>query len=636
MPSLAATGAAATAATTANTTQVSPTALRELYAQVWRHAEGARARFLFALSLLGSSQLLKLGLPWLTAQAINAIQTQGPKGLADAALWIGAIVVLNVGVWMLHGPGRILERGVALRVRRSVADELYGKLAHAPLAWHEQRHSGDLQHRVGQASGALSNFTQNQFVYLQTFIYLVGPLVALTLLSPLTGALALLGFFIVGVIVLRFDLALMRLAVQQNDAERRYLARLLDFVGNISAVASLRLQRSTRALLDARMLAMFAPLKRSILLVEGKWCAVDLLTMGLSWTLVVVYAMSKLGTTATPATLGSAAPVSEVLLIGNLLMAHQYAQQASGVLVSMAANFQGLAHMRADFASGAPIRQAPNAVVHEPATALDWRRIDIHDLTFTHVARAALADATSAPEVRSNVVDDASRPGIHGINLRLNRGDSVALVGPSGCGKSTLMRVLAGLYEAQHGRVSVDGEGDPKRRHAAELATLIPQEAEIFEASVRDNLTLGQATDDAELQRALVASALDDVVQALPEGMQTLLSERGANLSGGQRQRLALARGLLAASRSSLLLLDEPTSALDALTEQHVFERLRAAHPKACIVASVHRLSLLSHFDCVVFMHAGRVTDVGTAAELEARQPLFAAMRRGTGATLRS
>jgi ABC-type multidrug transport system fused ATPase/permease subunit len=101
-------------------------------------------------------------------------------------------------------------------------------------------------------------------------------------------------------------------------------------------------------------------------------------------------------------------------------------------------------------------------------------------------------------------------------------------------------------------------------------------------------------------------------------------------LSGGQRQRLALARGLLAARGSSLLLLDEPTSALDALTELRVHARLQQAFAGACIVASVHRLSLLCHFDRIVFMAAGRIVDVGTLDELALRQPVFAAMLDGS------
>jgi ATP-binding cassette subfamily B protein len=196
------------------------------------------------------------------------------------------------------------------------------------------------------------------------------------------------------------------------------------------------------------------------------------------------------------------------------------------------------------------------------------------------------------------------------------------------------MRVLAGLYEAQHGQVLIDGHAEAQRRDAAEICTLIPQEAEVFEASVRDNLTLGMAVSEAALERALHASALDEVLQGLSEGLETTLAERGTNLSGGQRQRLALARGLLAAGESSLLMLDEPTSALDALAEQRVFERIRASHPSACIVASVHRLSLLDRFDRVVFMQDGRVLDSGRVADLEARLPLFAAMRRGIGVGL--
>ena len=116
------------------------------------------------------------------------------------------------------------------------------------------------------------------------------------------------------------------------------------------------------------------------------------------------------------------------------------------------------------------------------------------------------------------------------------------------------------------------------------------------------------------------------VLAGLPQGLDTPMSERGANLSGGQRQRLALARGVLAARHSSLLLLDEPTSALDAMIEQHVHGRLDKAFAGACIVASVHRLSLLARFDRVAFMVGGCVVDVGSVEELRARQPAFARM----------
>ncbi len=213
----------------------------------------------------------------------------------------------------------------------------------------------------------------------------------------------------------------------------------------------------------------------------------------------------------------------------------------------------------------------------------------------------------------------------------MQRGERIALVGPSGCGKSTLLRVLAGLYPAQRGQVAVDGVLQTGRDATAELALLIPQESQIFEASLRQNLTLDQdGVDEAALREAIHVSALETVLVGLPQGLETLLCERGVNMSGGQCQRIALARGVLAARGRSLLLLDEPTSALDPVTEQLVHRRLDKAFPDACIVASVHRLHLLEHFDKVVFMVAGQVLDIGSVAELSARQPLFAAMRLGT------
>lgn len=581
----------------------SPTPLVQLYRHAWFYAAGVRTRMVAALAMLGGSQLLKLAMPWMAAQAINSIQVAGSAGLSGAGLWIAGILCLQVTVWVFHGPARVIERSVALRVRRSVADALYARLTHAPLTWHERHHSGDLQHRVGQASSALSNFTESQFIYLQNFINVAGPLTALALLSPLTGSMALVGFVAIAFAIVRFDGALMRLAARENHAHRGYSARMLDFVGNIGSIASLRLQQATRTLLDSRLLAVFEPLRRSIVLNEWKWGAVDILSVSLSWGLVVVYAWSVHGA-------AGGAP----LLIGSLFMIYQYAQQAANVLGAMASNYQTLARTQTDFASAGPIWEAPQtpALTRAPA-GHGWQRIDLHGLGYRHAS--------------------SERGGLHDIQLSLQRGERIALVGASGCGKSTLLRVLAGLYPAEQGHVSLDGVAQLGRRHLADFATLIPQEAEVFELSLRDNITLGADTPDTDLQRALHVSVIDMVMAHLPQRLETPMSERGSNFSGGQRQRVALARGVLAATGSSVLLLDEPTSALDALTEQLVHERLSEAFPHACVIAAVHRMGLLHHFDRVVFMAEGRIVDTGTAAELAARQPVFAAMLQGAHAT---
>jgi ABC-type multidrug transport system fused ATPase/permease subunit len=560
-------------------------AARDLYRALWRHAIGVRAHMLGAAGLLSGAQLLRLTMPWLAAQAINALQ-QG--SIATAGRWILYLVGIYLLSWLLHGPGRVLERNVGVRVRERLADQLYARIASAPLAWRDGRHSGELQHRVVQSSRALSDFAQNQFGYLQSAFNFVGPIVALALLSRTSGAIAVTGYVLIALIILRFDRVLMQLARAENDAERRYAAALLDFVGNAGTVIGLRLQAASRKLLDRRMEAVIAPLRRAVMVGEGKWFTVDLLGMGLTWILVVVYVLQ----TREP---------GQAVLLGTVFMIYQYAQQAASVVGAMASNFQSFARMHTDYGSAEPIWEAPSdpdgAV---PAVVPDapWQTLELRGAGWRY--------------------GDDARGGLHGVDLQLRRGARVALIGPSGGGKSTLLRTLAGLYHPQQGELRRDG-AVMDWAELRTLATLIPQEAEVFEASVEENLTFGEPADAAALQSAVHAGVFDEVLQRLPDGLASAINERGGNLSGGQRQRLALARGALAAQGSSLLLLDEPTSALDPQAEGRVFDRMCAAFPSACIVASVHRPSLLARFDTVVVMEAGTVTDAGPRDEVLAR-----------------
>ncbi|WP_354678787.1 ABC transporter ATP-binding protein [Cupriavidus plantarum] len=562
-------------------------AARELYRALWLHAEGVRAHMLGAAALLSAAQLLRLTMPWLAAQAINALQ-QGQ--METAGRWILYLIGVYLLSWLLHGPGRVLERNVGVRVRERLADQLYARIASAPLAWRDGHHSGELQHRVVQSSRALSDFAQNQFGYLQSAFNFVGPIVALALLSRTSGAIAVTGYVIVALIILRFDRTLMHLARAENDADRRYAAALLDFVGNAGTVIGLRLQAASRRLLDHRMAAVMAPLRRAVMVNEGKWFAVDLLGMGLTWILVVVYVLQ------------SRQP-GQAVLLGTIFMIYQYAQQAATVVGAMATNFQSFARMHTDYGSAEPIWQAPGdpeAVVPAVVPDAPWRTLALRGATWRY--------------------PNDARGGLYGVDLVLHRGARVALIGPSGGGKSTLLRALAGLYRPQEGELLRDGA--PRDwSELRTLATLIPQEAEVFEASVEENLTFGVPADAAALESAVHAGVFDEVLQRMPDGLASPLNERGSNLSGGQRQRLALSRGALASAGSSLLLLDEPTSALDPQSEGRVFDRMFAAFPTACIVASVHRPSLLARFDTIVVVEAGRVVDAGPRDAVLARRP---------------
>ncbi len=294
------------------------------------------------------------------------------------------------------------------------------------------------------------------------------------------------------------------------------------------------------------------------------------------------------------------------VMLGNAVMVFQYAQQAGGVVSNMAGNYQDLITWNSDFALAAPLIGAPEPVRPEGGVPEDWREIRIEGLSFAYGG-------------------GCSENGIEDLSLALERGQRIALVGDSGAGKTTLLRVLAGLYPADEGRIEIDGVASPVRDLRA-IATLVPQDPEIFAGTIGHNITLGVDHAPEEIERACDIAGFTPVLAHLPFGLATNIAERGVNLSGGQKQRLALARGVLAARHSSLLLLDEPTSSLDPENEARVYENLLAAFPDACVISAIHRLHLLRRFDAVAFMAGGRIACFGPVDHLMAAEPRFRAL----------
>jgi ATP-binding cassette, subfamily B, bacterial len=594
-----------------------PRSVLHLYGELWSFIRGARRMFVGAVLLLIAAQVVLLVVPYISARAINTLQLRGWGGMHAAGLWLLMALLVAAGSWVLHGPARILERNVALLVRRRMSAALIEHLFCLPLGWHESHHSGATTHRVQQSTHALSGFAQSQFIYLNSAVRLVGPLFALSAIQPVVGLVAVLGFVVMSASVIGFDRAMIRLAHQENDAERRYASTLVDTLGNTTSLFALRQARGLGALLERRLLAIFEPLKRSILLNEIKWCTVDLASKALSWGLVALFAwLASRGAHA-------GGRPQTTLLLGSIYMVWEYAQQAGGVVSAVAAHFQAFARQNADYASADVIRQAPPAyfpLSNSPADGPQWRRLDIRDLVFRHSSTRC------------------ERPTLDHVSLTLERGKRYALIGGSGSGKSSLLRVLAGLYPAEGIVLRPDaGAVMPSPAEAARFlrltTTLIPQDAEVCEGSLAENLNLCESLTGApspeDYPRALEIARATDFVDPTPAGLQIHVAERAANWSGGQRSRIALARGVLAAAGSGLVLLDEPTASLDPVTEAHVFTNLFAAFSDACIVSSVHRVNLLARFDEILVMSEGRLVAQGPMDVLALTSPEFQTLVRG-------
>lgn len=218
---------------------------------------------------------------------------------------------------------------------------------------------------------------------------------------------------------------------------------------------------------------------------------------------------------------------------------------------------------------------------------------------------------------------------LHGISFRAEAGQTVALVGSSGAGKSTIAQLLPRLYDVDEGAVRLGGT-DVRDLTAASLRStlgMVTQDGHLFHDSVRANLLLAAPTaTESELWDALRRSRLDDLVRSLPDGLDTVVGERGYRLSGGERQRMTIARLLLA--RQRVVILDEATAHLDNTSEAAVQEALTEALEGRTAVVIAHRLSTVRAADMILVIEGGLIVERGTHEELLTAEGRYAELYR--------
>ena len=267
-----------------------------------------------------------------------------------------------------------------------------------------------------------------------------------------------------------------------------------------------------------------------------------------------------------------------------------------------------------------------------------WQRFQETSLSMELLADIADATAEELPDgadvqmpqiqgrVQYSDVTFGFAPGqqqLSNVSMDIAAGSFVGVVGQSGSGKSTLMKLLPRLYVPNSGSISIDGfdVNKVKLDSLRQQIGYVPQDAVLFEGTIRDNIALfGDLTDDAVIEAARIADAHEFIMQ-LPQGYSTKVGERGGTLSGGQRQRIAIARTV--ATDPRLLVFDEATSALDYETERRVFDNLMRQFSDRTVFFITHRLNTLTNADWIIFMESGILVEQGTHQDLMMRRQLY-------------
>ncbi|HEY8211258.1 MAG TPA: ABC transporter ATP-binding protein [Myxococcaceae bacterium] len=539
---------------------------------------------------------------YLIGPLLKAVLTQGPVELGgvvvqreDLALVFPLAILAAAGMkalaqWLQGGWMQSLGQRVMADLRR----DLHAHLLELPPRFYEERHSGELLSRL-TADVAQVEFSVTQALgsYVKDGLQVLA-LLALCLVTDVR--LFLLTFLVIPAAVVpvsRFAKSLKKVATRAQASLGGLSELAAEQLHNLPVVQGFRGEARAVARFDTGQAAYLSTMRRSLFIRAAFTPTVEVLGI------VGVALAIGVGASAVAAEPALAAKLLSFLAAA--LLMYQPLKALSGTYALVA---QGL---------GAASRL-----------------FELQDAPRPEDAGGEAPPLQGALAFEGATVSyDDRRDALRGLTLEVPAGRTVALVGASGSGKSTVFATVLGFVQPRKGRVLWNGRdvAELSRRSIRERLAWVPQEPILFAGTVRQNLAFGRAgATEAELWEALRRAHADELVRALPRGLEEAVGERGALLSGGQRQRLAIARAFL--RDPSLLLLDEPTSALDAASEREVQAGLQELRQGRTTLVIAHRLSTVRHADLIYVLEAGQVVERGSHEELVAREGRYTALLR--------
>ena len=559
-------------------------------------AERRRIAGLAALSLVGIA--IDVLLPWPLKLVIDHVLPD--QALPAPARWIaglpgagsaggllawlaGMLLLLALAVQLIQLARGVLHADVSARLRLALGALVFEQVQALSMAWHRRSRRGDLLRRVTADSACLATIVTE--VLLPVFTAAIMLVALFAIMWRLDPALALVAAAVAAPMLIAMRALAPRMtdrAYAQQQAEGGLWAVTEQTLTALPLVQSFGGERAEQSRFDRTAAQTVHATLRNIATQLRYRIGIDgIEAVGIAAVMVV----------------GGWHVLDGRLTVGTLVVFLSY-------LAALYAPLLSFAYMASTVASAAASARRVEQV------------LDADD----RIADAPQALPLPAPRGGAALCFDGivfgyetGRPVLRGVDLEVRAGEMLALVGASGAGKTTLAALVPRLHDPWRGRVSIDGHDlrDVTLASIREHVAVVLQDALILPISVADNIAYGRpSATRAEIESAACAARCDAFVDALPQGYDTVVGERGTTLSGGQRQRIAIARALL--KDAPVLVMDEPTSALDTPTEREVLDALQTLTRGRTTIVIAHRLDTMLRADRIAVLDGGRIVETGT------------------------
>ena len=561
---------------------------------LWRYW---RRYLLGGLCLLGTATLV-MWIPWWIREAVRILEEGG--ALSDVTFYAAVIGLAAVAQGIIRTCSRALIFNAGRNVEYDLRNDLFAHLQKLPSSFYHARRTGDLMSRVINDISAVRvmlgpgvlNFANAPLYYIYALALMLSMDVRMTL-----AALAPFPLLIYAAAKFRGRIMKSSLEVQQQmSALSSHVQENLSGMHVVKAYAQEKYQTQQFVALNEEFRAKSLEMARMRGIVTPIMQGIN----GLTVVIVIWYGGVRVAR--------GDLLVADIVAFIAYLNVLAWPTAAFGWMLSLVERGRAAMKRLEEILNTQPaIASAPGAL---PVAGLK-NEIEFRDVSFAYQQQAN------------------GHPILNGISFSVPKGKTIALVGRIGSGKSTLAQLVPRLFDASSGEVLVDGQDIRKLslRDIRKILGYVPQEPFLFSTSLRRNLTFGRDdVSDQDLQRAVRIARLDHDVENFPQGLDTMVGERGVTLSGGQKQRATLARAL--AIDPPVLILDDCLSSVDAQTEAEILQGLRSIlKEKTCLIIS-HRISAVKDADEILVFDEGRILERGTHYQLVEQGGLYAELHQ--------